>query len=102
MGNDVKHQIPSLTMEGGSNQFIALVFDGLIRLDGDLKPVPLLAESWEHSDDYLTWTFNLRDDVYWQDGEKFTSADVVFTYEATDNPELGAIWAYGMEPVESV
>lgn len=102
MGNDVKHQIPSLTMEGGSNQFVSLVFDSLIRLDGDLKPVPYLAESWEHSDDYLTWTFNLRDNVYWHDGEKFTAEDVVFTFEATGDPELGAVWAYSMEAVESV
>lgn len=42
--------------------------------------VPWLAESWEASDDGLTQTFDLRDDVRWSDGEAFTADDVVFTF----------------------
>ena len=41
---------------------------------------PLLAESWERSEDGLTWTFHLRDDVRWHDGEPFTAHDVDFTF----------------------
>lgn len=45
------------------------------------KPYGDLAKSWEVSDDGLTYTFHLYDNVYWHDGVKFTSADVKFTYE---------------------
>jgi len=47
------------------------------------KPYGDLAKSWEISDDGLTYTFYLHDNVYWHDGVKFTSADVKFTYETT-------------------
>ena len=40
----------------------------------------MLAESWEHSEDGMTWTFHLRDDVRWHDGEPFTAHDVDFTF----------------------
>ncbi|MCW1404400.1 ABC transporter substrate-binding protein [Novosphingobium sp. MW5] len=54
---------------------------------GEFVPSPSLAESWEISDDGLTYTFHLRRDVVWQDvapvsGRGFTSADVLATYEA--------------------
>ena len=46
------------------------------------KPYGDLAKSWEISDDGLTYTFHLYDNVYWHDGKKFTSADVKFTYDS--------------------
>jgi ABC-type transport system substrate-binding protein len=42
---------------------------------------PELAKSWTVSDDLKTWTFALRDDVVFHNGEKFTADDVVYTYE---------------------
>ncbi|GMG85023.1 ABC transporter substrate-binding protein [Paralimibaculum aggregatum] len=55
------------------------VLEGLLTYDFDLTPQPSLAESWELSDDGLTYTFNLRKGVRWHDGEPFTAADVVFS-----------------------
>jgi peptide/nickel transport system substrate-binding protein len=52
-----------------------------------------LAKSYELSDDGLTITMHLRDDVSWSDGEKFTADDVVFTYETMEQ-EANAGWAY--------
>lgn len=52
-----------------------------------------LATDYSVSDDNLTYTFKLRDDVKWSDGEPFTADDVVFTYEAMEQEDnLG--WAY--------
>ncbi len=51
---------------------------------------PVLAESWEISEDKLTYTFKLRKDVKWQDGEPFTSEDVVFSYKTIMNPKVDA------------
>jgi len=39
------------------------VFESLVRLDGNQKAVPLLAESWEGSDDGLVWTFYLKENI---------------------------------------
>lgn len=52
-----------------------------------------LAESVDASDDNSEFTFHLREDVVWSDGEPFTADDVVFTYEAMEVPE-NAGWAY--------
>ncbi len=51
--------------------------------------VPWLAESYEYNDDYSALTVNLREGVTWSDGEPFTSADVVFTYDLLrENPAM--------------
>nr|WP_288827507.1 ABC transporter substrate-binding protein [uncultured Clostridium sp.] len=52
-----------------------------------------LAKSIDTSEDNLTYTMHLRDDVKWSDGEKFTADDVVFTFEAMEKEE-NAGWAY--------
>ncbi|HEY2593834.1 MAG TPA: ABC transporter substrate-binding protein, partial [Chloroflexota bacterium] len=57
-----------------------LVYEGLIYVDKDSNIKPLLAESWETSDDGTQYTMHLRNGVQWQDGQDFTSADVLFTY----------------------
>ena len=53
---------------------------------------PALAESWEVSEDGLTYTFHLRQDVVWHDGEPFTADDVVFTYDAVLNEANAIDW----------
>jgi len=59
-----------------------LLFDRLILADANLTPSePMLAESYDLSDDGMTLTLDLRDDVKWHDGEPFTAADVEFTFE---------------------
>ena len=52
-----------------------------------------LVKSIDTSDDKLTYTMHLRDDVKWSDGERFTADDVVFTFEAMED-EKNAGWAY--------
>jgi ABC-type transport system substrate-binding protein len=66
----------------------ALVFSGLTRLGPDGNVLPDLAESWDISDDGLTYTFHLRSRVTWHDGEPFTADDVVFTYSAIQDPNF--------------
>jgi ABC-type transport system substrate-binding protein len=49
----------------------------------------ILAESWDISEDGLTYTFHIREGVLWQDGEAFDADDVMFTYDLFMNPEAG-------------
>ena len=67
-----------------------LLFDSLVKLDKDGKPVASLAESWTYDDPTLTYTFKLREGVKWHDGEPFTAEDVKCTIEAIMNPDNGS------------
>jgi peptide/nickel transport system substrate-binding protein len=81
-----------------------LNYDFLVRYDSDtLEPMPGLAESWSHSSDGKTWTFKLRKDVKWQDGEAFTSEDVVFTFRYIIENDLSSYTGYtkGIEKVSA-
>ena len=64
----------------GYNQ-MSLLYDSLLWKDGTGALLPWLASSHRVSEDHLTHTFELRDDVTWSDGKPFTSDDVVFTFE---------------------
>ena len=58
-----------------------LIFEGLTTTNAfTTKVEPNLAKSWDISEDGLTWTFHLREDVRWNDGQPFTADDVVFTF----------------------
>ncbi|CAH1654637.1 MULTISPECIES: ABC transporter substrate-binding protein [unclassified Chelatococcus] len=67
----------------GTNDFTTTalfrqVYDSLVALTPDMKPVPGLAISWTKKDD-LTWTFKLREGVKFHDGSTMTADDVVFS-----------------------
>ena len=75
---------PMYAGDGPSLIVLAFSMNGLVKQFGaDVQPD--LAESWDLSDDGLVYTFHLRDDVKWQDGEPFTAKDVVFTYQAIED-----------------
>ena len=67
-----------------------LLFDSLVKRDGDGNLVASLAESWAYDEPTMTYTFNLAEGVKWHDGEAFTADDVKFTIEAITNPENGS------------
>jgi peptide/nickel transport system substrate-binding protein len=65
---------------------VALVFEGLVRLDASGDPQPALASSWTSSPDGATWTFRLRADAAWHDGTPVTADDVAFTVGTLQDP----------------
>ncbi|WP_366556416.1 ABC transporter substrate-binding protein [Aquibaculum sediminis] len=58
-----------------------MVYDTLFALDENLEVQPQMVESWEVSDDNLTWTFTLRDGLLWHDGEPVTAEDCIASLE---------------------
>lgn len=66
------------------------IYDTLLELDADGKLQPSVAKSWKVSDDRLTYTFTLRDDVVFHDGSKLEAKDVAYTLDRFKNPDLAA------------
>ena len=81
---------PLLASIGPDHLIEQLHWDSLLSVTDTSEYGPRLAESWEVSDDGTTWTFHLRSDVKWSDGEPFTADDVVFTYTMYANPATGS------------
>lgn len=76
--------------ETSTTEILQYVFEGLTRSNPHtLQVEPNLAERWKVSEDGLTWTFYLRKDVRWSDGQPFTADDVVFTFNRLIyNPDI--------------
>ncbi|HHV21617.1 MAG TPA: ABC transporter substrate-binding protein [Propionibacterium sp.] len=91
---------PHKTTAYFSFQVLENVFDTLVEPDEDLEMQPALAESWETSDDELTWTFTLREGVTWHDGSEFTSEDVVYSLRRIIDEELAN--SYRLTAVASI
>jgi peptide/nickel transport system substrate-binding protein len=82
----------AISNDASSSDVLGYLFEGLTEISWLTNQVePALAESWDHSDDGLTWTFNLRRDVRWHDGVPFTARDVDFTFnQITYNDDIPA------------
>lgn len=92
---------PYTYFSGNGWLFLHMIYDGLLTLDENNEPQPLLATDVELSDDGLTYTLPLRDDVTWHDGEPFTADDVVFSFEyAAENDH--SRWTPAVEAVATV
>jgi peptide/nickel transport system substrate-binding protein len=94
---------PFVAYNIAATEIFKLIYDPLVAFDNDVKPVGRLAKEWSVSDDHLTWTFNLQEDVKWHDGEPFTAEDVKFTYEIMQESGLGLYAGYldGITSIET-
>ncbi|MBZ7964960.1 ABC transporter substrate-binding protein [Campylobacter sp. 2457A] len=73
--------------------FIRNLFETLLISDKNDKPAPGVALTWSHSDDYKTWTFNLRKDAKWSNGDKVTANDFVFAWRRLVDPKTASPYA---------
>ncbi len=93
---------PILATDTPSGSINDRVYQGIVRANEKLEMVPYLAESITYSDDGLTWTIKVRENVKWHDGEPFTAADVVFTYNTIMHPDYTGVRRSNFASVESV
>jgi len=63
------------------------LYEGLVQIDRNGEVQPLLAESWEVSEDGLTYSFQLREGVTFHDGTSFEASDVKFSFDRARSPE---------------
>lgn len=79
---------PVLSSDSASNDIVGLLFNGLVKVDKDLKIVGDLAESFDVLRGGLEIVFHLRRNVRWHDGYPFTAEDVLFTYQKLRDPKV--------------
>lgn len=90
-----------LTAYSDQNIMMAL-FEGLSVLDEQTsQPLPAAAERWETTADRLTWTFHLRPELKWSNGEPLTADDFVASWRRLLSPALGAENAYYLYPIKN-
>ena len=76
------------TIDGGN--MLITAFEGLLIVDENNQVQPGQAESWEVSEDGLTWTFHLREGLKWSDGTDLDATDFVYTYKRVADPDTAA------------
>ncbi len=72
VGEYTTYQIPT--------SILSLIGDGLTKLDNSGQATPAIAESWEVKETGKVWVFKLNKNLYWQDGTKVTSSDIVYNF----------------------
>ena len=90
-------QVQEIGTTTAINQFM----EGLFRLDENNLPIPALAEDYSLSEDGLTYTFKLREDAKWSNGESVTAHDFVYAWQKAANPETATPYAYMFEPIQN-
>ena len=96
-GNDTEPQAldPHLITGYTEQKVLWSLFEGLVALDPEtLEPIPGVAETWELSPDGTVYTFHLRQDAKWSNGDSVTSKDFAFAWERILTPKLGSEYSY--------
>ena len=88
--------------EGPTNQIMLHIYEAMVAQNADMSFGPCLAESWETSEDGLTWTFHLREGVKFHDGDVMDSGDVVASIKLASNPDSPSAYSSYTSSFESV
>ena len=101
---DYQSMFDPLNQNSHDNMLLSqVIFENLVEVDVDGNPVPMLAVSLPKiSDDKLIYSFDLRDDVYFQNGQKFTAEDVKYSYDYMLDPANKAFRRAVWEPIKEV
>ncbi|PEJ50726.1 peptide ABC transporter substrate-binding protein [Bacillus wiedmannii] len=93
----VSEEIPSLdtakTMDGTSAHVMQNIFEGLYVLDDQDQPIPAVAKSFKRSEDGKKYTFDLRKDAKWSNGDNVTANDFMFAWKRAITPETASQYA---------
>ena len=93
---------PQQATDGTSFEVIADYTDGLMQMDADGQAVPAIAESYDLSDDGLTYTFHIRSDAKWSNGTPVTAADFVFAWQRAVDPAVASEYAYMLSDIGQI
>jgi len=90
---------PSLSVDTTGQDVIGDLFEGLTTLSMSGQVVPGVATAWTVSADGKTWTFHLRPNARWSNGDPVTAADFVYAWRREVDPKTGAEYAGALSPI---
>lgn len=96
LGGDIPTLDSSKASDMDSFYMITNTMEGLTRVDAKGIATPAMAESWEKSEDGLTWTFKIRKDAKWSNGDPVTAKDFEYSWKRTLNPKTASEYGYVM------
>lgn len=99
---EVQSLDPQLATDGTSFEVIANFTDGLTQMDADGAAVPAIAESWDVSEDGTVYTFHLREDANWSNGEPVTANDFVYAWQRACDPATASEYAYMLSDIGQI
>ena len=99
---EVESLDPQVATDGTSFEVIANYTDGLTQMDADGAAVPAIAESWDVSEDGTIYTFHLREDANWSNGEPVTADDFVFAWQRAADPALASEYSYMLSDIGQI
>ena len=79
-----------------SSEVLMNTMEGLVKLDKDGKLAPGVAEKWEKSEDGKSWTFHLRKDAKWSNGDPVTAKDFEYSWKRTLDPATASTYGFIM------
>ena len=82
---------PALVQDATSHRFVSLLFSGLVTLDSNLQVVPDLASSWDVDETGTVYTFYLRPEARFHNGQPVTAEDIVYSIDRACDPERGSV-----------
>src|SRR5581483_9454511 len=85
---------PHIVTGTPEDRLILTFGEGLVSEDPQMNTIPGVAEKWEISPDQLVYTFHLRADAKWSNGDPVTAGDFVQSYQRALTPEIGCEYAY--------
>ncbi|MBC8130984.1 MAG: peptide ABC transporter substrate-binding protein [Rhizobiaceae bacterium] len=100
-GGDVTSLDPHKMSGDWEDRVAGDIFEGLMTEDAKAEPIPGQAESHTLSDDGLVYTFKLRQDAKWSDGEPVKASDFVFAFRRLMDPKTAAEYAYLQYPIKN-
>ena len=92
--NEIPTMDTSKNTDTLGSQILGNTMEGLYRLDKDNKPIPAVAESSTKSEDGKKYTFKLRKDAKWSNGDPVTAKDFVFAWQRLVDPKTAAEYAF--------
>jgi oligopeptide transport system substrate-binding protein len=92
---------PHKTSTTGESRVLRQLFEGLVVHDPKANVAPGVAESWTISEDGLTYTFKLRSNAKWSNGDPVTANDFVFSFRRIEDPNLRAQYSEVLYPIKN-
>lgn len=100
VGTEPETLDPALMTGIPESTMLLQMYEGLTRLDADNNPQAAIAEDWDVSADGIEYTFYLREDAKWSNGDPLTAHDFEFAWKRALNPEMAADYVYMFDWIE--